>query len=70
MMAYRLPAETAERIAAIAPVAGAMQLKAFAPARPMPVLHVHSVDDPRALDAGGPLDHIVPTRFKNTPWWS
>ena len=53
MMAYRLAAEAAERIAAIAPVAGAMQLAAFAPARPVPVLHVHSVDDPRALYAGG-----------------
>ncbi len=38
MMAYRLAAEAATRIAAIAPVA---------------VLHVHSVDDPRALYAGG-----------------
>jgi polyhydroxybutyrate depolymerase len=53
MMAYRLAAEAAERIAAIAPVAGAMQLVVFAPARPMPVLHVHSVDDPRALYTGG-----------------
>ena len=53
MMAYRLAAEAAERIAAIAPVAGAMQVATFAPARPMPVLHVHSVDDPRALYRGG-----------------
>jgi len=53
MMAYRLAAEAAERIAAIAPVAGAMQLTAFAPLRPVPVLHVHSVDDPRALYGGG-----------------
>ena len=53
MMAYRLAAEAAERIAAIAPVAGAMQLASFAPSRPVPVLHVHSVDDPRALYAGG-----------------
>jgi polyhydroxybutyrate depolymerase len=53
MMAYRLAAEAAERIAAIAPVAGAMMLDTFAPARPVPVLHIHSVDDPRALYAGG-----------------
>jgi polyhydroxybutyrate depolymerase len=53
MMAYRLAAEAAERIAAIAPVAGAMQLEGFAPSRPVPVLHLHSVDDPRALYAGG-----------------
>jgi polyhydroxybutyrate depolymerase len=53
MMAYRLAAEAADRVAAIAPVAGAMTLDAFAPARPVPVLHIHSVDDPRALYAGG-----------------
>jgi polyhydroxybutyrate depolymerase len=53
MMAYRLAAEAAERIAAIAPVAGAMQVATFAPSKPMPVLHVHSVDDPRALYGGG-----------------
>jgi polyhydroxybutyrate depolymerase len=53
MLAYRLAAEAADRIAAIAPVAGAMQVASFAPSRPVPVLHVHSVDDPRALYAGG-----------------
>jgi poly(3-hydroxybutyrate) depolymerase len=53
MMAYRLAAEAAERIAAIAPVGGEMQVATFAPSRPVPVLHVHSVDDPRALYAGG-----------------
>jgi polyhydroxybutyrate depolymerase len=50
MMGYRLVAEAAGEIAAIAPVAGAMNLRAdFAPSRPVPVLHIHSVDDPRAL---------------------
>jgi polyhydroxybutyrate depolymerase len=53
MMAYRLAAEEPGRLAAIAPVAGAMTLDAFAPRRPVPVLHIHSVDDPRALYAGG-----------------
>ena len=53
MMAYRLGAEAADRIAAIAPVAGAMQVASLSPAKPLPVLHVHSVDDPRALYAGG-----------------
>jgi polyhydroxybutyrate depolymerase len=52
-MAYRLAAEASDRIAAIAPVAGAMMLDAFAPKRPVAVLHVHSVDDPRAAYAGG-----------------
>jgi len=53
MMAYRLAAEASERVAAIAPVAGAMALEQFAPTRAVPVLHIHSVDDPRALYAGG-----------------
>jgi polyhydroxybutyrate depolymerase len=53
MMAYRLAAEIPERIAAIAPVAGSMVVKNFAPSRPMPVMHFHSVDDNRALYQGG-----------------
>lgn len=53
MMSYRLAAELSERIAAIAPVAGSMVLEHFAPARAVPVMHIHSVDDSRALYAGG-----------------
>jgi polyhydroxybutyrate depolymerase len=69
MMAYRLATEAAPRIAAIAPVAGAMQVAAFAPARPVPVLHVHSVDDPRALYAGGlgPPFPFTSTRVEHRP---
>ncbi len=53
MMAYRLGAEAAARIAAIAPVAGGMVVESFHPARPVPVMHFHSIDDPRALYDGG-----------------
>jgi polyhydroxybutyrate depolymerase len=53
MMAYRLAAERADRVAAIAPVAGALNVDDFSPARPVAVLHIHSVDDPRALYGGG-----------------
>jgi len=53
MMAYRLAAETPERIAAVAGVAGAMTLPRFAPALPVPVMHIHSIDDQRALYNGG-----------------
>jgi polyhydroxybutyrate depolymerase len=53
MMSYRLAAELSERIAAIAPVAGSMALARFSPARAVPVLHIHSVDDGRALYGGG-----------------
>lgn len=53
MMAYRLAAEAAGRIAAVAGVAGAMTLPRFAPVRAVPVMHIHSVDDGRALYEGG-----------------
>jgi polyhydroxybutyrate depolymerase len=53
IMAYRLAAERAFAIAAIVPVAAAMSLDTFAPSRPVPVMHIHSVDDPRALYDGG-----------------
>jgi len=53
MMAYRMAIDASDRIAAVAPVAGAMQAPGFPPPRPVPVLHVHSVDDPRALYSGG-----------------
>jgi polyhydroxybutyrate depolymerase len=53
MMAYRMAIDASDRIAAIAAVAGTMQAPGFPPARPMPVLHIHSVADPRALYMGG-----------------
>lgn len=53
MMSYRLAAELSDRIAAIAPVAGSMVLQQFSAQRPVPVMHIHSVDDPRALYNGG-----------------
>ena len=53
MMAYRMAADASERIAAVAAVAGMMVVERFAPAQPVSVLHIHSVDDPRALYRGG-----------------
>ncbi len=53
MMAYRLAAARADRISAIVPVAGAYDLALFNPSRPVAVLDIHSVDDPRALYDGG-----------------
>ena len=53
MMAYRLAIDASERIAAIATVAGMMVSSHFPPKRPVPVLHIHSVDDPRAVYTGG-----------------
>jgi polyhydroxybutyrate depolymerase len=64
MMSYRLAAQLSDRIAAIAPVAGSMVLPerrvddvtpalAVPGKRAVPILHVHSVDDRRALYFGG-----------------
>lgn len=45
MMAYRVAAEMADRIASIAPVAGPLALAAVAPLRPVSVLHFHGTED-------------------------
>jgi polyhydroxybutyrate depolymerase len=52
MMAHRLGAELPDKIAAIASVAGT-HVPAPRGKRAMPVLHIHSIDDPRALYRGG-----------------
>ena len=53
MMAHRLAAQASDLIAAVAPVAGGMVLPAIKSPRAVPVMHIHSVDDPRALYSGG-----------------
>jgi len=68
MMTYRLAAEASDRIAAAVPVAGAMMLPTFAPTRPVPLLHIHSVDDPRALYDGGIGPPFPLTNERVTHW--
>lgn len=53
MMSYRLAADASKRIAAVASVAGQVEVTKFAPSRPVPVMEFHSVDDPRAIYDGG-----------------
>lgn len=53
MMAHRLAAQVPGRIAAIAPVAGGLVYPLSGRGPAVPVLHVHSVDDPLALYRGG-----------------
>jgi polyhydroxybutyrate depolymerase len=48
MMAYAMAAEAAGHIAAIASVAGQVELPNIHPTRPVPTLEFHSVDDPVA----------------------
>ncbi len=65
MMAYRLGAEAADRIAAIAPVEGALMVETSGPARPMPLMLFNSVDDRYVPYAGrfgrlGRISHVTP----------
>jgi polyhydroxybutyrate depolymerase len=53
MMSYRLAAELGDRIAAIAPIAGGMVVDSIRSPRPVPIMHIHSIDDPRAHYGGG-----------------
>jgi len=53
MMAYRLAAEAADIVAAIAPVAGPLALDSIKPSRPVPVLHFHGSLDQFTPLAGG-----------------
>lgn len=53
MMSYRLAVEAPDLVAAIAPVAGSIALETFHPSVAIPILHIHSVDDPRAHYQGG-----------------
>ena len=48
MMAYAMAAEAADHVAAIASVAGQVELPAIHPTRAVPTLEFHSVDDPIA----------------------
>jgi len=53
MMAYRLAAEAADLVAAVAPVAGPLALESIRPERPVPILHFHgSLDQFTPLEGG------------------
>ena len=69
MMTYRLAAEAPDLVAAVAPVSGSMVLAQFHPTLPVPVMHFHSVDDPRALYNGGlgPPFPMTATRVVHPP---
>ncbi len=52
MMAYAMAAQASTYIAAIASVAGQVELPDIAPTRPVPTMEFHSVDDPIAKFVG------------------
>jgi polyhydroxybutyrate depolymerase len=53
ILAHRLGCELSDRIAAIAPVAGALGVAACEPKRPVPVIHFHGTEDEFAPFGGG-----------------
>lgn len=53
MMAYRLGCELADRIAAIAPVAGALDVAPCTPSRPVSLIAFHGTADEHVLYEGG-----------------
>jgi polyhydroxybutyrate depolymerase len=53
IMAYRIASELADRIAAIAPVAGPMGTETCNPSRPVAVMHFHGTADAQAPFNGG-----------------
>jgi polyhydroxybutyrate depolymerase len=53
IMSYRLACELSDRIAAVAPNAGPLMVASCTPARPVPVLHMHSKLDTNVPVAGG-----------------
>jgi polyhydroxybutyrate depolymerase len=64
IMSYRLAAEMADRIAAIAPVAGPMGTATCAPSQPVPICHLHGTDDAFAPFKGGQGDRsLTQTNF-------
>lgn len=52
-MSYRLACELSHRIAAIAPVAGSMNVSSCVPSRPVPIIHFHSYQDMNVPYQGG-----------------
>jgi len=52
MMAYRLAVEASDLIAAAAPIAGSMAVTEFTPVLPVPIMQMHSIDDPQRLYKG------------------
>jgi len=66
MLSHRLAAELADRIAAVAPVAGTLGMETIAPSRPVPVLHIHGTkDDFVNFEGGSGHSSITRTDFRS-----
>lgn len=80
MMTFRIACELADKIAAAAPYAGALNSDTCAPSRPVPILIMNGEDDENVPIAGGTSEHVgfasedarvdQPTSFAVDTWTS
>lgn len=69
MMSYKLACQLSDKIAAIAPVAGTLNLHSCNPTRPVPVLHFHGTEDKNCRFEGGVgVKSICRANFKSVPY--
>jgi polyhydroxybutyrate depolymerase len=67
MMAHRVGCELADRVAAIAAVAGPNGTSACRPSRPVPVLAIHGTADEHAPYRGGPVKALLGGETRQYP---
>jgi polyhydroxybutyrate depolymerase len=67
LFSHRLACELADRIAAVAPVAGPEMSPTCAPGRPVPVMHIHGSDDGHAPWDGGVGCSLSGVSFRSVP---
>lgn len=70
MMAHRLACDAADLVAGVAAVAGTDNTVQCAPSRPVPVLHIHALDDTHVLYNGGAGPDAFPDPSKVTDFTS
>ncbi len=66
IMSYRLACEMADRIAAIAPISGPMEMKVCKPTRPISIIHFHGTADQFAPYHGGAGKRSMPGQNFNS----
>ena len=67
-LSHRLGCELADRIAAVAPVAGVNGLQTCNPSRPMPIMHFHGTADPLVPYNGNPQMKFIPVEQSFADW--
>jgi polyhydroxybutyrate depolymerase len=67
-LSHRLGCELADRIAAIAPVAGVMGMPTCTPTRPISVMHFHGTADGLVPYNGNPSQNFIPVQTSFGDW--